>query len=624
MKKSLRFASAALALSLAAGLTLPAFAATKNAFEKDETIYAVMNADGSVSSRTISEHLYSENGLSSVTDKSTLTNIENTQSDAAFTQDGDSLVWSTDDTDVYYKGDSDRSLPISANITYTLDGQTAPLEELLGKSGHLTITVDLTNNETGTVEVDGKQRTIVTPFITAVGVILDENATNVNAEHGLLESAANSSVAAFVCLPGVKDSLDGLLPDSISALDDYVRDSVTVEADVEDLTAPSIMFACATSTAALSDGESVFDFDSLNELTDGLSALNDAMSQLLDGASQLVDGAAQLASGSLALMDGANQLDSGLGELTNGLDTLASNNAALVSATQQVADGVLSSANDTLIEGGLIDEPMTWENYNSVLDEVLTLNEKTLAAGRKKMVRTIWEQEPSFKESQLDLALYLAATQTGDDLEAALRLMQNLDPSMLSSAVAMNTDADAQQKIHDELYLQVENSDDIASVRALQESLNQLQVYVSSVNQYTAGVASAADGAHSAKDGSAQLASGAKTLYDGVNQFTDGTNQLSNGLTQFNDEGISQLTGALDTDQLHSLKTVLDEMETRLDDYDSFAGSPDGAVNKVKFIYKTSETVESAADAESTDTAAEEEGNFFTRLWAKIVALFQF
>lgn len=637
MKKSLRFASAALALTLAAGCALPAVAATKNSFEKDETVYAVMNADGSVSSRTVSEHLYSAAGLASVTDKSTLTNIENTQSDAAFTQDGDSLVWNTDDTDVYYKGESDRSLPIDAKITYALDGQEAPLEELLGKSGHLTITIDLTNNETGTVEVNGETRTIVTPFVTAMGVILGSEATNVDAQHGALVSAANSSVAAFVCLPGVKDSLSGLLPEDISSIEDYVRDSVTVEADVEELTAPNILLACATSTDALSEGEGVFDFDSLNDLTDGIAELNSAMTQLLDGAGQLVDGTAELASGVGQLLSGANQLstgasslDDGLGQLTDGLDTLTSNNTALNSAAQQVADGVLDSANDTLMESGLIDEPMTWDNYEAVIDEVLTLNDKTLAAGRKKMVRTIWEQEPSFKDSQLDLALYLSATQTGHDLEAALRLMQSMDASMLTSAVSMATDTNAAQTIHDELYYQVENSEDMASVRALKDSLGQLQLFVSSVEQYTGGVATAAGGAHSAKDGSAQLASGAKTLYDGVNtlnsgaaQLNSGAGQLNDGLNQFNDEGISQLTGALDADQLNGLQTVLDEMKARLDDYDSFAGAPDDAVNTVKFIYKTGETVAAAEDdAAAAETA--EEGNFFTRLWQKILDLFKF
>ena len=36
------------------------------------------------------------------------------------------------------------------------------------------------------------------------------------------------------------------------------------------------------------------------------------------------------------------------------------------------------------------------------------------------------------------------------------------------------------------------------------------------------------------------------------------------GLNQFSEEGISKLTGALDQDQLHGLKTVLDEMTDRL------------------------------------------------------------
>ena len=635
MKKSLRFASAALALTLAAGMTLPAFAASKADFSKDETVYVVMNADGSVKSTSVSEHLYNAAGLSKVTDVSTLTDIQNTESSAEFTQNGQQLVWNTDDTDVYYKGNTDKALPITAKVTYTLDGKTDSLENLIGKSGHLTMKIDLTNSETGTVNVNGTDRTVVTPLIAAVGVIFGEEASNVSAPHGMLESAAKSSVAAFVCLPGVRDSLSGLLPDELGSVEDYLQDSVTVEADVENLTAPQVMVAAATSADALNTGN-VFDLSSINELTDGINQLNDAMSQLMDGAGQLVDGASQLASGTLALLDGASQLNSGasalndgLGQLTDGLDTLTSNNAALQAGAQQVADGVLASANKTLKEGGLIDEDMTWSNYNEVIDNILTMNDKTLAAARKKMVRTVWEQEPSFKDSQLDIALYLSATKTNHDLEAALRLMQSYDPSMFSAMLDLST-ASAKQTVHDELKYQAENSQDIADVRALKNSLAQIQYFVSSVNQYTNGVATAADGAHSAKDGAAQLADGTKTLYDGVTtlndgagQLSDGTVRLNDGLNQFNEEGISKLTGALDEDRIHGLKTVLDEMTSRLEDYTSFAGKSEDASGSVKFIYKTGETV-AAADVTAQTTADVQEGNFFTRLWQRIVNLFKF
>lgn len=636
MKKSLRFASAALALTLAAGCAMPAFAAGKSSFSKSETVYAVMNGDGSIKSTTVSEHLYSASGLANVTDKTTLTDIQNTESDAEFTQNGEELVWNTNDTDVYYKGNTDKALPIDVKVTYALDGQEAALEDIIGKSGHLTVTVNLKNNETGTVNVNGKDRTIVTPLITAVGVILGGDAANVTAEHGMIESAAKSSVAAFVTLTGVKDSLSGLLPDEVDSIEDYLQDTVTVEADVEDFTCPQVMVACATSTAALGT-DNVFDLSSINDLTDGINQLNDAMSQLMDGASQLVDGTSQLAGGVLALLDGANTLnngaaalDDGLGQLTNGLDTLSANNAALNAGAQQVADGVLASANKTLKEGGLIDEDMTWSNYEAVIDNILTMNDKTLAAGRRKIVRTVWEQAPSFKDSQLDLALYLSATKTNHDLEAALKLMQNFDASMLTGALEMVTNADAKNTAKAELKYQVENSQDMADVRALKTSLSQIQFFVSSVNQYTAGVQTAADGAHSAKDGSAQLAAGTKTLYDGVNtlntgagQLNDGAGQLNDGLNQFNEEGISKLTGALDQDQLHGLKTVLDEMTDRLNDYTSFAGAPDDAESSVKFVYKTAETV-AAADTTAAVTETVKEGNIFTRLWQRIVNLFKF
>ena len=126
---------------------------------------------------------------------------------------------------------------------------------------------------------------------------------------------------------------------------------------------------------------------------------------------------------------------------------------------------MLASANKTLKEGGLIDEDMTWSNYEAVIDNILTMNDKTLAAGRQRGAH-IWEQAPSFKDSQLDLALYLSAIKTNHDLEAALKLMQNFDASMLTGALEMVTNADAKNTIHEELKYQIENSQDMADVRA--------------------------------------------------------------------------------------------------------------------------------------------------------------
>ena len=114
-----------------------------------------------------------------------------------------------------------------------------------------------------------------------------------------------------------------------------------------------------------------------------------------------------------------------------------------------------------------------------------------------------------------------------------------------------------------------------------------------------------------------------KTLLNGANRLLDGTHQLHSGLNQFNEEGISQLTGALDADQLHALKTVLDAMMGRMEEYTSFSGAPEGAVSSMKFIYKTAENVEPAASVVQQAAPAEAD-NFFVRLWKKFIALFQF
>ncbi len=113
-----------------------------------------------------------------------------------------------------------------------------------------------------------------------MGVILGGDASNVTAEHGMVESAAKSSVGRL-CHPAGREGFPVRLccPDEVNTVEDYLQDTVTVEADVEDLTCPQVMVACATSTAALGTSN-VFDLSSINDLTDGINQLNDAMSQL--------------------------------------------------------------------------------------------------------------------------------------------------------------------------------------------------------------------------------------------------------------------------------------------------------------------------------------------------------
>ena len=97
--------------------------------------------------------------------------------------------------------------------------------------------------------------------------------------------------------------------------------------------------------------------------------------------------------------------------------------------------------------------------------------------------------------------------------------------------------------------------------------------------------------------------------------------RLSGGLVQFNEEGSFSAHRCAGRDQLHALQTVVEEMTSRLADYTSFAGVPEGASSRVKFLYKTAETPTETAPVETTADNASE-GNFFLRLWHRLLALF--
>ena len=68
----------------------------------------------------------------------------------------------------YYQGQSnkDSSVSVKFYILY-LDGQEMQPQDLVGKSGHLQIKIQYTNNEKKSAKVDGKNETIYSPFCNA-------------------------------------------------------------------------------------------------------------------------------------------------------------------------------------------------------------------------------------------------------------------------------------------------------------------------------------------------------------------------------------------------------------------------------------------------------------------------
>lgn len=323
--------AATISALLLLGCAAPAFAADA-AVEKKETSYLILNADGSVQEQITSDWLHSDDGFDAVTDESDLSDIQNLKSDVMPEQSGNTLKWTTDETDIYYQGKNSAQAPVGVSIEYTLDGKAVTADELKGQSGHLVATVKLTNNTGEEVTVNGKKRTVYTPFFTVAAAVLpSENFKNITTEHGLVESDSKTQVACYLAMPGMKEAVSDLLPDSFDKLDDLMLDTLTLEADVTDCTVPTFLFAAAPNLSDL-DLDEVSD-----ELGDTMDELTNAIDQLKDGSGALDDAVGTLVESLDTFASSYSQFDAGVDSALNGTQTLANGTENLLENAQLLA-----------------------------------------------------------------------------------------------------------------------------------------------------------------------------------------------------------------------------------------------------------------------------------------------
>ena len=377
MKRSLKITACAISLAVACSCVGPVWAAQAAEVEKDETVFVFLNSDGSVSEQIVSDWLHSENGFHSVKDSSSLGNITVLKGDAALQQTGEKLVWDTPAADIYYQGSTTKTPPVTAAITYQLDGKELPAAALAGQSGHLVINIKLTNHETQQKTFGGKERTVCTPFATLVTADLPADVFyNVKAQHGTVQTDSANQLVCFLAMPGMRESLRGLLTSDLTKLNDMLLDEVTIEADVKQFAMPSILLAAATSV------------DELSDLPD------------VSGVSGKVE---ELADGTKTLKEGATLLDSKMAELQSGYNTFDAGVDSALAGAQQVKNGAnqLLTGTQTLNEG-----TATLQDGSSKLAGSLN----------KKMVPQLVDAAAMQKTLQTDMAALntkLAALQTG-------------------------------------------------------------------------------------------------------------------------------------------------------------------------------------------------------------------
>ncbi len=357
---------------------------------KDETVYVLSGADGSVRKILVNDWLKNTKQAQILDDKSTLSDIMNVKGDETYTSGkNDSISWEANGQDIYYQGTTTQELPVQMSVKYTLDGKEISPAELAGKSGKVTIRFDYENKQYEEVTIDGKKEKIYVPFTMLTGVMLDTDVfRNVTVSTGKVENLGNQIAVIGIAFPGMQENL------AVEKKDIDIPDYVEITADVEQFEMGTTM--TLATTAMFNELNSAdFNFQELSKsvgklaegmtkLTDGSGQLYDGLNTLLDqsqilvsGIDQLATGATRLQAGADALNSGAAQLQSGATQLYNGLSTLNSNSDALNGGAEQVFYSLLAAANTQLSAAGLSVPTLTIGNYADVLNGVIASLDET-------------------------------------------------------------------------------------------------------------------------------------------------------------------------------------------------------------------------------------------------------
>ncbi len=554
--------------------------------EKNETVYVLSGADGSVQRIIVSDWLKNMASAQNITDASSLLDIENVKGDESYTAGDDSIIWDADGQDIYYRGSSSEELPVGVKISYKLDGKEMSPESLAGKSGKITIRFDYTNSAYEMKKINGKEEKIFVPFAMLTGMILDNDIfRNVEVTNGKLINDGMRSVVAGAAFPGLQDSL------GLDKNDLEIPEYIEITADVTDFKM-GITATIATNeifndidTDKLDSDSDIG--DSLSELTeamtkleDGSSALYDGLCELLEKSGDLVKGADQLANGSKKLADGtkslssgASELQSGAAQLNNGLQTIVKNNDSLNGGAKQVFDTLLATANSQIGAAGLDVPALTIDNYGSVLDgAIASLDNTNVYNQALSQVTEAVNAQKDYIRIQVEAAV---RQQVGAQVrEAVIQQMKakGMTDEMLQSDEVQkqiaalsekNTNdqmksAEIKTTVNEQVELQIQKaiaenmaSDEVqgklAAASAGAQSLISLKSQLDSYNAFYIGLLTYTDGVSQAASGASKLSSGVSSVKSGADQLNKGAVELNSGIKKMQDgipaliDGIKQL-----------------------------------------------------------------------------------
>jgi len=538
------------------------------ALSKDETVFAKLNYDGSVKSISVQDHLINDDKLEKIEDETELEDIFNTNGDEEYVKDGKKIIWKAMGKDIFYQGKTEKELPINMSVEYYLDGEKHTLDDMLGKSGKVTIKLKYQNVDKHMVNVNGKKTALYTPFVvSAITMINAENNSNISVNNGKIINNGLKSIVVGMAMPGLDKNLNE------KSLNKFNNIEITYETEKFELAS---IYNIATPKVISSDDLKVL--DNLNYVYNDVNKLGSSIKEIESGAKKLVDGASTLNNGSSLIYENLVKVNKSMEELKKG--TVAVDNGL---------SQILNSLNDTkkLINGN------SNEGVNSIKSLISTNNNtiNTLSSTNASLSAT-------YQKYNLATLDYATIININEDLVSVKVMYENSYESNLKMIELLRGNNKALSE----------------TLKVLESTSKQVNTLINTVEKYLLEI----------KSGTSKLVSGSKSLSSGVNTLTiktkdlvSGTKTLNNGIKDLNDgiikydkDGISKLVSLVNND-VKSMENRIRALVKLGEDYEAFSGNNEqDAISKFVMVVNSKEVPVVKTDV----IKPKEEDNFWSRL----------
>ena len=582
--------------------TMPVFAASK-----DEVVYSKINGNNEDYSTIVSDKITNDQRQEYVNDLSNLLNIVNTSGDETFTQDGNKIVWNANGNSLSYQGDTQQELPIKTTVTYKLNDEEVSADELKGKEGKVSITVNYENTDSHNVKINGKTEKMYTPFIVVAGLLVNkDNNENITVTKGKVVDNGKNAIAVGMALPGLQESL------GLSKSDVDIPSSITFEMDAKDFEMNNIV---SYVTPKLIEETDLKVFDKMDSLYTDANKLQNSMNQIQDGANTLKDGTKELANGTSQVDAGVKEVATNMSKVTSGAAQLTNGQKQVTSGLKQIKGKLPTSAQvtenktqlNTLKAGNTSALAQLNAQSKNTDQQIAELNKKLeeVDTNMTAIKSALKANKVDFNDSNIDAVIKTYNSAAKEYAAAGEQVKYTLQATQAATVVAnLNTYKallGTQTLINSTIKTLTASKKSVASLETLitgdqqvvESSLNTLDSMAelsSGVDQLLVGSNKLQTGAQNLQTGSKQLENGVDTLSsattqlnNGANQVAEGTNTLAEGITTFNAEGIKKICDVINGD-VKDMKERANALKDLANKYNNFSGIGEDTEGTVSFV----------------------------------------